>query len=111
MAPSSRFTEVLVDIFAHSSDSAFTRQLNTYAFRRLNPTELALSFPNSSEFGLPLKSLSAWEHKSMHRDNPSLANTMVPVPSKARTLHAQKKQALINKGTIVPRKIRMSIKK
>lgn len=47
----------------------------------------------------------------MHRDHPTLANTMIPTPSKARILHALKKKALLNKGTVLPRKIRMSVKK
>lgn len=85
LTPGDEFTEhVLPNIFAHSSIPAFTRQLNTYNFIRINKLQMIEVFKPPLTSSVPLKHLSAWYHPNVTRSNPSTLNRMSPKQSKIR---------------------------
>lgn len=95
IAPSPKMIdEVLPNIFLHSSLAAFTRQLNTYGFRRLNREALTSTFSHSPDSSTPIKELSAWAHPNFQKNSPSLLNLLTPRPSRARELHRKGKLLL-----------------
>lgn len=86
--------EVLPNIFLHSSLAAFTRQLNTYGFRRLDREALTSTFSHSPDSSTPIKELSAWAHPNFQKNSPSLLNLLTPRPSRARELNRKSKLML-----------------
>lgn len=86
--------DVLPTIFQHSSLAAFTRQLNTYGFKRLDREKLSMHFSHSPDTFTPLKELSAWSHVNFKRDFPGNLNLLTPQPSRARLLMRKSKLLL-----------------
>lgn len=86
--------EVLPNIFLHSSVAAFTRQLNTYGFKRLSRENLSATFSHSPDTTTPIKELSAWYHPHFNRAEPASLSLLTPKPSRARELHRKGKAML-----------------